>query len=122
MEGEFSGLGAERIAFSTDDITNVKRFENDEGILAYFIFFDLQLKPSLAILELNKSGFAKRSAGEYTTGNAYAGICGVQVFHRAVCGNYVFRRMLRLKIVGVRVYASFPERINLAASLKQEFA
>ncbi len=88
---------------------------------ADLIFFDIELNAPFAVLKLDKSGFAKGSARQNAAGHAYVGISGIDLFYGAVGGNDVGRGMLRLEVIGVGIYARFPERIYLASSLEQEF-
>ena len=76
------------------------------------------LDPARAIVNVGALVDPRQDA----TGYAYADISCVKLLYGVVCGGDVSRSMLRFEVIWVGIYTRFPERINLAPPLKQEFA
>ena len=119
MHGYLAHLGSENIAFYSDEVTDVKKFfENDiVGVLVIagteIVAADIYLYSSLGVLEFQKRSFAHDASAHDASGDAYFAARRV-----VIEGLFDFFRMARNRKFGggIGVYSAPAHLVETAAA------
>ena len=69
MHRDFSGLCTERKTLHTDDVTDIQLFKAGISIIAQVVAADINLNPSVAVLQVGKRSFTHYTLEHHTAGN-----------------------------------------------------